>query len=80
MFKYATLALLACASAAPAQFLETPTVIRVPVAGKSAEQISIELASAARQVCLADASESRFAFRQCLRATLADAKAQVRQG
>ncbi len=80
MKKLVTLAAAAAvlAIAAPASASE----IRVSVAGKSAAQLNAEIDAAARTVCKRDASSSvafATAFKSCYRASLADAKSQLRQ-
>lgn len=79
MIKSAALAALAVfAIAAPASASE----IRVSVAGKSVAQLNAEIDVAARTVCKRDTAGTAMfatAFRSCYRASLADAKGQLRQ-
>lgn len=78
-----TLATLAAACAvlalaAPASASE----VRVSVAGKSAAQLNAEIDAAVRTVCKREASGSvtlTYTYRTCYRASLADAKSQLRQ-
>jgi UrcA family protein len=74
----ATAAAAVLAIAAPASASE----IRVSVAGKSAAQLNAEIDAAARTVCKREVSGSVVfagAFKSCYRASLADAKSQLRQ-
>jgi len=77
MIKLVTLAALAAfAAAAPANASE----VRVSLVGKSAEQIDIDIAAAARTVCQRDSVSSpiyRDAYVSCVRDTLKAAKAQL---
>lgn len=57
------------------------TEIRVPVAGKSADQIHADLLSASRTVCYRETSFSPLAagaYGRCVRETLKAAQAQLR--
>lgn len=79
MIKFAALATVAAlAIAAPASASE----IRLPIAGKTVAQLDTEIVAAARTVCKRDIAASviyRSAYKSCLRASVADAKAQLRQ-
>jgi len=68
-------AVAAFAIAAPASASE----IRIPTAGKTAAQLATEIDVAAQTVCHADTGGRRRAYESCLRESLQDARAQLRQ-
>ena len=73
MIRLMTLAAVAALSASAAQ----AEAVRVSLAGKSVDQIQVELAAAARKVCLSETNSSPLtvgAFSRCYKATLKTAR------
>ena len=82
MNKFAILAAIAAVSAiaAPASAArrDAPTVVRVSLKDKSAQQIQADIKVAAETVCkAANTSGSRADFRACVGGTVRSAKAQL---